>query len=109
MPVAVVTSFVVVFALVLLAVSVGMKFFDARRKKQVGDMLKTAAGEPVTTIANLLKEAEPEKGSIDKFTEQTGREAAEAIKKPINKAKDIDKMAQERLKNLEKQDAEKSE
>jgi tight adherence protein B len=61
MPVAVVTSFVVVFALVLLAVSVGMKFFDARRKKQVGDMLKTAAGEPVTTIANLLKEAEPDK------------------------------------------------
>jgi tight adherence protein B len=61
MPVAVITSFVVVFALVLLAVSVGMKFFDARRKKQVGDMLKTAAGEPVTTIANLLKEAEPEK------------------------------------------------
>jgi hypothetical protein len=55
------------------------------------------------------KEAEPEKGSIDKFTEQTGREAAEAIKKPINKAKDIDKMAQERIKNLEKQDAEKSE
>ncbi|MGA3094822.1 MAG: type II secretion system F family protein [Bryobacteraceae bacterium] len=61
MPVAVITSFVVVFALVLLAVSVGMKFFDARRKKQVGDMLKTAAGEPVTTIANLLKEADPDK------------------------------------------------
>jgi tight adherence protein B len=38
-----------------------MKFFDARRKKQVGDMLKTAAGEPVTTIANLLKEAEAER------------------------------------------------
>jgi tight adherence protein B len=61
MPVAVVISFVVIFALVLLAVSVGMKFFDARRKKQVGHMLKTAAGEPVTTIANLLKEAEGEK------------------------------------------------
>jgi tight adherence protein B len=61
MPVAVVISFVVVFALVLLAVSVGMKFFDARRKKQVGDMLKTAAGEPVTSVANLLKEAEGDK------------------------------------------------
>jgi tight adherence protein B len=59
--VAVIVSFVVVFVLVLMAVSVGTKFFDARRKKQVGDMLKTAAGEPVTTIANLLKEAEPEK------------------------------------------------
>ena len=61
MPVAVIISFVVVFALVLLAVSVGMKFFDARRKKQVGDMLQTAAGEPVITITNLLKEAEPDK------------------------------------------------
>jgi tight adherence protein B len=61
MPIAVAISFVVVFVLVLLAVSVGMKFFDARRKKQVGDMLKTAAGEPVTTVANLLKEAEADK------------------------------------------------
>jgi tight adherence protein B len=61
MAVAVVISFVVVFALVLLAVSVGMKFFDARRKQQVGHMLKTAAGEPVTTVASLLKEVEAEK------------------------------------------------
>ena len=45
MPVGVVVSFVVVFALILLAVSVGLKFFDARRKKQVVDMLQTAAGE----------------------------------------------------------------
>ena len=29
------------------------------------------------------KEAEPEKGSIEKLTEQTGREAAEAIKKTV--------------------------
>ena len=63
----------------------------------------------ICSVCSRAKEAEPEKGSIDKFTEQTGREAAEAIKKPINKAKDIDAMAQERLKNLEKQDAEKSE
>jgi tight adherence protein B len=61
MAVPVIVSFVVVFALVLMAVSVGMKFFDARRKKQVGDMLKTAAGESTATIANLLKEAEPDK------------------------------------------------
>ena len=47
MPVAAIVSFVVVFALILLAVSVGLKFFDARRKKQVADMLQTAAGEPV--------------------------------------------------------------
>jgi len=40
---------------------VGLKFFDARRKKQVTDMLSTAAGETVVTITSLLKEIEPDK------------------------------------------------
>src|SRR5579863_5245035 len=61
MPLTVVVSFVVVFALILLAVSVGLKFFDARRRKQVADMLHTAAGEQVVTVTNLLKEIEPDK------------------------------------------------
>src|SRR5688572_13640829 len=61
MPAGVIIAFVVVFALILLAVSVGMKFFDARRKKQVSDMLLTAAGETSATITNLLKELEPDK------------------------------------------------
>jgi len=53
-------SFIVVFALILMAVSVGLKFFDARRKSQMVNMLQTAAGEPVVAITNLLKEIEPE-------------------------------------------------
>ena len=61
MPLSVIVSFVVVFALMLLAVSVGLKFFDSRRKKQVVDMLHTASGEPVVTVGNLLKEIESEK------------------------------------------------
>lgn len=61
MPIAAVVSFVVVFALVLLAVSVGLKFFDARRKQQVASMLQTASGEPVVVVANLLKDVDPEK------------------------------------------------
>jgi tight adherence protein B len=61
MPIAVVVSFGVLFALVLLAVSVGLKFFDARRKKQVAEMLHTASGEPVVVVTNLLKEVEEEK------------------------------------------------
>src|SRR5215475_13784760 len=63
MPVGVIVAFVVVFALIMIAVSVGLKFFDARRKKQVADMLQTAAGEPVVTITSLLKEIEPDKPS----------------------------------------------
>ncbi len=61
MPVGVIVSFVVVFALILLAVSVALKFFDARRKKQVTGMLQTASGESVVTVTHLLKEIETEK------------------------------------------------
>jgi len=61
MPIAAIVSFVVVFALVLMAVSVGLKFFDARRKKQVADMLLTASGESVVQVTNLLKDIDPDK------------------------------------------------
>jgi tight adherence protein B len=57
----IVVSFIVVFALILLAVSVGWKFFDARRRKQVAGMLSTAAGDQSVTVTNLLKEIEPDK------------------------------------------------
>jgi tight adherence protein B len=61
MPLSVVVSFVVVFALMLMAVSMGLKFFDARRKKQVVDMLHTASGEAKINVTNLLKELEPDR------------------------------------------------
>ena len=61
MHIAVAVSFMVVFALVLLAVSVGLKFFDARRKSQVAEMLQTASGEPVMVVTNLLKDIDFEK------------------------------------------------
>ena len=58
-----VVCFVVVFALMLLAVSVGLKYFDARRKSQVAGMLHTASGENVVSVSNLLKEIESDKPS----------------------------------------------
>jgi tight adherence protein B len=60
MPAGVIVSFVVVFAFTLLAVSMGLKFFDARRKTQMTGMLRTASGEPVVAIENLLKELNSE-------------------------------------------------
>jgi len=63
MPVGAIVSFVVVFALTLLAVSLGLKFFDARRKTQMNEMLRTASGEPVIAIHNLLKEIKSENPS----------------------------------------------
>jgi tight adherence protein B len=72
MPSGMVVAFIVLFVLILIAVSVGLKFFDARRKKQVGKMLSTAAGEPVVTVTNLLKELAPDgsaglRGMLDRF------------------------------------------
>jgi len=61
MPVGVIVSFAVLFALILLAVSAGLKFFDARRRSQMSNMLHTAVGEPVVAITKLLKEIEPDK------------------------------------------------
>ena len=61
MPLSVVVSFVVVFALSLLAVSIGLKYFDARRKNQVVGMLQTASGETAVNVSNLLKEIESDK------------------------------------------------
>jgi tight adherence protein B len=60
MPVGLVVSFVI-FLLTLFAVSVGVKFFDARRKKQMAGMLQTASGERAVTISNLLKEIDPDR------------------------------------------------
>ncbi len=82
MPVSVIVSFVVVFALALLAVSVGLKYFDARRKNQVVEMLQTASGEPVVSVSNLLKELESERpGGLKRIFSgmQFSRHAAEQI------------------------------
>jgi hypothetical protein len=51
----VVVVFIVVFALALLAVSVGQKYLDTRRKGQVVDMLHTASGDENISVSNLLK------------------------------------------------------
>jgi tight adherence protein B len=56
-----VVVFVVVFALALLAVSVGQKYLDARRKGQVVDMLHTVSGDEDVSVSNLLKEIESDK------------------------------------------------
>src|ERR1022692_1935696 len=47
----------------MVAASAGWKFYDARRKKQVADMLQTASGENVAPIANLLKDIDPDQAT----------------------------------------------
>jgi tight adherence protein B len=57
---ALITCFLVLFAIILFAVNIGLKFFDARRNKQVVDMLQTASGDNAVGITTLLKEIENE-------------------------------------------------
>jgi tight adherence protein B len=54
-----IVGFVVIFAVTLVAVSAGMKFHEGRRKKQVGDILKTVSGPAVAATTKLLKDLEP--------------------------------------------------
>src|ERR1700761_3931350 len=52
----IIVSFIVLFAVVLLSVSMGLKFLESKRKKEVTTMLKTASGEAVQPKAQILKE-----------------------------------------------------
>lgn len=52
-----VIAFLVIFALVLLVVSVGWSFLEGQRKKKVVGMLQTVTGETVVTETTVLKEA----------------------------------------------------
>lgn len=56
MQISVIVAFIVIFALVLACVGLGMKYFEARRKKHVTGMLETVAGQPAITISNILRE-----------------------------------------------------
>src|SRR5215471_2855122 len=63
----IIVAFVILFAVVLLSVSVGLKFLESRRKKEVTSMLKTASGETPEPKAQILKEIKDTGGT---FTER---------------------------------------
>src|ERR1700739_2890495 len=52
----IIVAFIILFAVVLLSVSVGLQFLESRRKKEVTSMLKTASGEATQPKAQILKE-----------------------------------------------------
>jgi tight adherence protein B len=85
MQISVIVAFVVIFALVLACVGLGMKYFEARRKKHVTGMLQTVAGQPAVTISNILREeADPNQSVVQRvmtrfnFTEKARSELQQA-------------------------------
>ena len=67
MQISVIVAFVAIFALVLVCVGVGMKYFEARRKKHVTEMLQTVSGQPAVTISNILREeVDPNQSMVER-------------------------------------------
>jgi tight adherence protein B len=64
-------SFLVLFVVIMVAATVGSKYFDNKRKKQVSSMLKTAGEkEPEVSISNLLMEpSEDNRAWMERFIE----------------------------------------
>lgn len=60
----VIVAFIVLFAVVLLSVSVGLKFLESQRKKEVTTMLKTASGDAPQPKAQILKEIKESGNSL---------------------------------------------
>jgi tight adherence protein B len=64
-------SFLVLFVVIMVAATVGTKYFDNKRKKQVSSMLKTAGEKaPEVSISNLLMEpSEDNRSWMERFIE----------------------------------------
>ncbi len=64
-------SFLVLFVVIMVAATIGTKYFDNKRKKQVSSMLKTAGEkEPEVSISNLLMEpSEDNRSWMERFIE----------------------------------------
>ena len=57
--------FFVVLAVVLIAVSLGLRYMESARKKQVFKVLETVSGRTVSPAANLLKSKQKEKTWVE--------------------------------------------
>jgi len=64
-------SFLVLFVVIMVAATVGTKYFDNKRKKQVSSMMKTAGEKaPEVSISNLLMEpSEDSRSWMQRFIE----------------------------------------
>jgi len=83
-PTIIIVSFLVLFAVVMIAVSLGYRFFETQRKKQVEGMLNVVSGNPVERLQSVVLDSPAEDNPLDKFFERTGD--LERIRKFIQQA-----------------------
>lgn len=64
----IVVGFVLIFALVLVSVSLGTKYYETRRKRHVTEILQTVAGPTASTTTKLLKDLEaPQPSGLERL------------------------------------------
>lgn len=83
-PVIVTVSFLVLFAVVMVAVSLGYRFLEGQRKKQVEGMLNVVSGEPVEGLEPVVLEQPTGEDPFEKFFQKTGE--LERLRKFIQQA-----------------------
>ena len=54
-PAIIIVSFLVLFAVVMIAVSLGYRFLETQRKKQVEGMLNVVSGNPVEGLQSVVE------------------------------------------------------
>jgi tight adherence protein B len=67
----VVLGFVGIFVLIMVSVSLGLKFYETRRKKHVTEVLQTVAGTTVVATTKLLKDLDDQRSGLDKLLQST--------------------------------------
>jgi tight adherence protein B len=83
MPIVIAVSFLIMFAIVMVAVSVGYRFFESQRKKQVEGMLNVVSGQPAEGLETVVLEA-PTEDLLDSFFKNSGE--MEKLRKFIQQA-----------------------
>jgi len=83
-PVIITVSFLVLFAIVMVAVSVGYRFLEAQRKKQVEGMLNVVSGNPSEGLEPVVLEPSAADDPLETFIRKTGE--LERLRKFIQQA-----------------------
>jgi tight adherence protein B len=83
-PIIVAVSFLVLFAIVMMAVSVGYRVLETQRKKQVEGMLNVVAGNPVEGSESVILEQSKGDDPLETFFRKTGE--FERLRKFIQQA-----------------------
>jgi hypothetical protein len=78
-----------------------MFYFSIWKERSMKKLLLAAILCFICSACSTGNNSDAEKAKIEQFTEQVGKEAAEGIKKPINKARKIDELAKERVGKME--------